>query len=143
MPIIGISLDATRTYESVYDSAKGTPEATKFQIGTLDSRVLGRLKDMATSIVVDSNDSSGEIQTNINANDVNFQTVCFGLRGWENFTDENGKDIKFKTTKRTMGPNSYTIADPELVCKIPEVVIAELASEIRKSNELTETETKN
>jgi hypothetical protein len=36
-----------------YDSAKGTPEATKFTIGTLDSRVYGRLKDMATSITVD------------------------------------------------------------------------------------------
>lgn len=143
MPIIGISLEATRKYESKYDSARGKPEATRFEIGTLDSRVYGRLKDMATSLTVDPSSANEEVVTNINANDVAFHTVLHGLRGWENFSGPDGKPIKFKTTKRTVGANSYTIADPELVKLIPEVVISELADEIRKANELSETEAKN
>lgn len=143
MPIIGISLEATRKIESKYDSAKGKPEATRFEIGTLDSRVYGRLKDMATSLTVDPSNVHEEVTTNINSNDVAFQTVLFGLRGWENFSGGDGKAIKFKTTKRTLGSTSYTIADPEIVKLIPEVVIGELAEAIRSANELTETEAKN
>jgi hypothetical protein len=143
MPIIGISLDAERVVESQYDSAKGTPEATKFTIGSLDSRLNGRLKDMATSLTVDPTNPNDEITTNINANEVAFQTVCFGLRGWENFNDGNGKPIKFKTRKQTMGANSYTIADPDLVRLLPEDVVSELAEHIRKDNNVSEVEAKN
>jgi hypothetical protein len=142
MPIVGISLSATREYESTHDSERGKPTATKFTIGTLDSHIYGRLKDKATSLSVDPNNIS-EVMTNINSNEVSFETVCFGLRGWDNFNDGEGKPIKFKTIKRTVGAKSYTIADPELVSLIPEVVVSELADEIRKSNELTAEEAKN
>jgi hypothetical protein len=42
-----------------------------------------------------------------------------------------------------MGGNIYTIADPDLVRRLPEVVIGELAEEIRKANELSEVDEKN
>ena len=143
MPIIGISLEATRQYESTHDSAKGTPEATKFELGTIDSRMFGRIKDMATSISIDPNKGAEEMTTNINGNDVAFNTVLYGLRGWTNFNDETGKEIKFKTVKKFVASTTYKIADPEVVRLIPDEIIAELAAEIRKSNEVSEVEAKN
>jgi hypothetical protein len=74
---------------------------------------------------------------------VSFLFVQYGLRGWSNFKDDKGVDIPFKPVKRTHGSKSYTVADPELVKLIPAVVITELASEIRKANELDPTEEKN
>lgn len=143
MPIVGIALAATREFESKYDSAKGKPEATRFTLGTLDSRVYGMLKDKATSLSVDATSQATDVTTNINANEVGFLTVCFGLKGWENFNDAEGKPIKFKTIPRSLGGSSYKIADPALVGLIPEAVIGELADEIRKDNELSEADAKN
>lgn len=143
MPIMGISLEATSVFESEYDSAKGTPEATKFKLGTLDSRIYGRLKDQSTSITIDPQKAKEEITTNINGNEVAFNTVVYGLRGWENFRDGEGNDIKFHTLKRTHGDTSYRIADPALVMMIPQVIIQELAEAIRVANEMPEAEAKN
>jgi hypothetical protein len=143
MPIVGITLDAERSFESKYDSEKGKVSATKWKIGTLDSRIAGRLKDMATSITLDPTKAEEEITTNINSHDVAFYTVVYGLRGWTNFKDAAGKDIKFKTAKRNHGGDSYTVADPEVVKKIPQVVLSELAAEINKDNELSAAEEKN
>jgi polyisoprenoid-binding protein YceI len=143
MPITGISLSAERAYESELDDAKGTPEATKFTLGTLDSRVYGRLKDSATSIHLDPSKAEEQsVTTTINSNDVAFNTVVYGLRGWENFMVD-GEPVKFKTAKRTHGQHSYTVADPELVKLIPQAVLLELAEQIRKDNDLDEDEAKN
>lgn len=143
MPIIGISLAAERVHESKFDSAKGTPDATKFTLGTLDGRIYGRLKDSATSIHVDPTKAEQDsVTTTINSNDVAFNTVVYGLRNWENFIVD-GKDVKFKTSKRNHGQHSYTVADPELVKLIPHAVLLELADEIRKDNDLDEDEEKN
>lgn len=143
MPIIGITLDATREYESVYDPAKGTDEATKFEIGTLDSRIFGQLRDKAMVIQSDPTDPEGEAETQLKGNEVSFLFVQYGLRGWENFKDAKGNDIAFKTVKRTHGQHSYACVDPELIKLIPGVVITELAGEIRKANDLEEAEEKN
>jgi hypothetical protein len=143
MPIIGISLEATREYESKFDPAKGTPEATKFKLGTIDSRISGRLKDQATSIVIDAEKGAEEVTTNINSNEVAFNTVVYGLKGWENFKDGDGNDIKFKQVKRTHGSASYRVVDPELVKILPQSVIQELSLEIDKANDLAEAEAKN
>lgn len=143
MPITGISLSAERVHESKYDSAKGTPEATKFTLGTLDGRVYGRLKDSATSIHIDPTKAEQDsVTTTINSNDVAFNTVVYGLRGWENFIVD-GKAVPFKTVKRTHGQHSYKVADPELVKLIPNAVLMELSEEIRKDNDLDEVEEKN
>lgn len=143
MPITGISLAAERTYESKYDEAKGTKDATKFVLGTLDSRISGRLKDAATSMQIDPTKTEQDsVTTTINSNEVAFNTVVYGLRGWENFLVD-GKPVDFKSVKRTHGQHSYRVADPELVRMLPDSVIIELAEEIRKDNDLDEDEEKN
>jgi hypothetical protein len=136
MPIIGITLDASREYQSAYDSAKGSPEATTFEVGTLDSRIFGMLRDKAMVIASDPGDPNAEAETILKGNEVAFLFVQYGLRGWSNFKDESGKDIPFRTVKQRHGNQVYDIADPNLVKLIPGVVITELAGEIRKANDL-------
>jgi len=144
MPIVGIALASERKYESDLDPSKGTPEATQFILGTLDSRIYGRLKDSATSIHVDPTKGEAEsVTTTINSNEVAFNTVVYGLRGWENFVGEDGKEIKFKSSKRTHGSHSYKVADPEMVKLIPQAVLSELSEQIKKDNDLSEDEEKN
>ncbi len=142
MAIIGLSLEATRDYESKFDPARGTPEATKFILGTLDSRVAGKLRDLATTVMVDPNKPDDEVATKINMEDVNFQTVQFGAR-WENLVDTNGNAIECNTKNRSLGGKSYKVVDPDTLRLIPMAVIRELADEIRKVNELDEDAAKN
>ncbi len=143
MPIIGLSLSATRIFESPLDPDKGTPEATRFTIATLDSRVAGRLRDLGTTVKIDPNSPDDEVETTINMEDVNFQTVQFGVSGWENFVDKERKTIEFKTVGRRLGGKSYEVIDPEVLCRVPTAVIRELADEVRKENELSEDGGKN
>jgi hypothetical protein len=141
--ITGIKLDATRKYVSKLDPSKGTKDETVFEIGTLDSRIMGRIMDKATTITVDPARPEDEVSTQVNSSEAAFETVMYGLRGWSNFQDGDGNDIEFKTVKRNHGGASYKVADEALIKLLPRAVIIELAEEIRKDNELTETETKN
>lgn len=143
MPIIGISLSAEREYQSRFDPAKDTPEATVFSLGTLDSRVFGKLRDMATTIQVDPSRPEDEVSTTVNLNEINYATVQFGLKGWRNFRDATGNDIPFKTTRRAVGGSTYHVVDNDTLKRLPAAVISELADEIRRDNELTESAAKN
>jgi len=143
MAIVGLSLAATRPFQSRLDSARGTPEATTFRLGTLDSRILGKIKDMATTINVDPTQPDDEVSTSINGNEVNFQTVAYGLKGWENFKDAKGNDIAFQTLTRRHSGQVYEVVDPEVLKLVPQAVLAELAYEITRDNEVSETEGKN
>lgn len=143
MPIVGLSLEATRDYYSKHDPDRGSPQATKFVIRTLDSRVMAALRDKGTTVMVDPTRPDDEVSTTINLNEVEFMTVQFGLEGWENLVDENGQHIPFRTEGRRLGGKSYQVAHPDILCRVPGAVIKELAAEINRVNDLTEEEEKN
>jgi len=142
MPIIGLDLTAKRTLESRYDTAKGTPEATKFEIGTLDSRVHGYIKDMATTFTVDPTPGAAqeEVQTSMEQSLVNFTACQFGLRGWSNLKDAEGNDLPFKTRSKALGGKSYQVVSDEVLRQVPGAVLSELAVEILKANDLTDAQ---
>lgn len=137
MSIIGLSLEATRPYQSRLDPAKGTDEATVFRLGTLDSRIMGKIRDLATTINVDPSQPDDEVETSINQNEVFFQTVSYGLKGWEKFKDKNGNDIEFATITRRHSGQVYQIVDPDKLKLLPQSIIVELAQEIQKDNEVS------
>ena len=143
MPIVGITLDTTREFVSSYDDAKGTPEATVFIIGTLDSRIFGLLRDKGTTLQVDTSRPNDEVQTQINASEVAFLTVQYGLKGWKNFRDAAGNDLVYKTVRRTHSGQTYSVVDPEILKRLPSAIITELAEQIRSDNEMSESEVKN
>lgn len=143
MAIKALQLDTVRDYESVLDDARGTPEATVWKIGTLDSRTSGRIKDSFTRFIVDPNAPDEEVSTSLSQSDVNYQRVQYGLKGFERFRDAKGNDIKFQTVSRRHGGKSYDIVADSVMALIPEAIIAELAFEIAKDNELTKEAAKN
>lgn len=140
MAVKSLSLGSTRKYELKSDPDKGTPDATRFIIGTLDSRVVGKIMDAATSFFVDQKQLDDEIETSVNNSEKNFQACMYGLKGWENFKDEKNNDIPFKTVKRRHGGASYDAVDPEILKTIPQAFINELANEILKDNVVGEVE---
>lgn len=142
MAIKSLNITTVTPYKSKYDPDRANENATVFLLGTLDSRTSGRIKDLATRFVVDPHAADEEVETSIQAAEVNFQTVQYGLRGWEHFRDGEGNDIPFKTVSRRHGGASYPIVDPELMKLIPAAVIEELAIEISKANELSEVAAK-
>ncbi len=139
MSITGLSLSSTRHFESKYDPDKGTEAATRFTILTLDSRVAGKLRDMSTTMHLDPQRPDDEVETSINMEDVNFQTVQFGVT-WENLLDVDGNEIEYKTIGRRLGGKSYKIIDPDVLALVPLSVIQELAEEVRKVNEFEENQ---
>lgn len=144
MAIRALNLGATRPYESVLDADRGKPGATVFSLGTLDSRVRGYLKDLMTKFKVSQESiSSGEsVETSMSQSEVDFETVRWGLRGWKNFQDAKGNDIKFETKAKNLGGSStpYQVVPSDLVAMIPVEIVTELAGELRKSMEVTPEE---
>jgi len=150
MPIICLTLADTKIVESDQDIAKGTEKATKFKIGTLDSRVIGKLKDQSTSIGVGaammaggSADPDAEVDLQVDQNDMFFKACQFGLRGWSNLQDKQGNDIRFETYRRNIGGKSYDVVKDEILSLIPQTVIAEIGRKIVDLNEVTALEEKN
>ena len=151
--ITGLSLDATVDFVSEFDPAnknsksyKEDPEApdakpTVFTLLTLDSRVMGHLRDMATRLSVNPNAKPDEnVDTEVAMNEVAFQICQFGLGGAEPFEDQNGGVIEWKTQNRRLRGNSYKIAHEEIIARLPLRVISEVATELRKLNNLGEDE---
>lgn len=141
MTIIGLSLEATRDYVSKHDKGEG-PDKTTWVLGTLDSRIMGMLKDKATSILIDPSKPTEEVETTINAAEYNFQVVMFGLKGFSNFMGEDG-EIEYKSKGRRHGGRSYDVCDEDVMRRIPQAVLTDLADEITKDNMLSEDEIKN
>lgn len=140
MALTSLSLEKTRPYQSKLDPEYGTDEATTFSLGTLDSRISGKIKDLATTINVDPTQLDDEVETSINQNEVFFQTVSYGLKGIKNFLDEKGDEVKFRTLTRRHSGQIYQVVDPDVLKLIPQAVIVELALEIQKDNEVSAAE---
>ncbi len=138
MAIKALNLAIEKSYVSDLDPAKGTPseakEATIWKIGALDSRTMAFLKDATTKFSVSPSSMSGDnpsVDTAVARAQQQFDTVAFGLRGWSNFKDAEGNDIKFETRKRMIGGSKeYRVVLDHLVSMIPEELISELAEQI-------------
>lgn len=142
MPISLLSLDSTKAFESKHDSAKGTPEATKFYIRTLDSRVMGWLNDLGTTMKVSTEKGrvSEDVETSVAAHEVNFQIAKFGLEKVENIFDENGQPIEWQTKSQRLKGKSYTVVDDEFLARFPSRNINEIAGWVRQMNRMEDDE---
>ena len=141
MAIKALTLASVKNVELSSDPDRGTPEATVFKIGVLDSRVIGYLRDSQATIQYDEGDRS-RVSTKVNNASVEFETVQFGLRGYTNFKDEKG-DVPFKTIRKSIGSSTYAIVAPEVVSLLSVFDIHELAYEITRINSVEEAEAKN
>ena len=122
MGIKGISLGETKEFYSQYD--KDEPK-TKWIIGALDSEVFDLLGEDKNPLRLMSD------------------AVRFGLKGFENFKDGNGNEVKFNTVSRAVGPYNYKVVADNIMKIIPPQVKTELGMEILKISRLNEDEAKN
>lgn len=145
MAIKALSLSKTWEFQDPDDPDFGTPEASTFILHALDSRVMARLKDGAARVLVDPNRPDDEVETIINMEDMNFQTVQFGCEGWDKVIDPEIPNtlLDYETEPRRLGGKSYKIVSSEVLARIPLSTIRKMADDIRVKNELSETEAKN
>ena len=142
MAIKALSLSATVDYESNFDSDKGSPEATVWILGAIPQQAYAHIKDKGSNIK-QSQTNPTDITVDFKANDIAYDMVCLGLKGFRNYKDEPGGDIVFKTQKVKYGNNLLDAVHPDIMNALPLDVIRELCFEIRKLNELSEVEAKN
>ncbi len=144
MAIKALNLGKTWDFQSKSDPDRGTSNATTWHLQSLDSRVMGKLRDNTTKFLVDPANPEEVAETSVNAENLNFESVQFGCTGWDNFQDPNtGQPIEIKTVARRLGGKSYQIVDPEVLRLVPMSVIGEMGEDIRKANELSEEDAKN
>lgn len=143
MAIIGLTLNAEEAFQSALDPDKGTEEATTFKLGTIDSRVMGKLRDDATSFAVNPTAPEEEVDVSVGQNQLYYLVCQFGIKLWTKLHDENGNEIPFRTQKRNMGGKSYTIVADDGLCRVPQEVIAEIGQKLLNANEVTREEAKN
>jgi len=147
MGIKALQTGTVHTHVSKYDKrpAEGEPGHDEFvpttwKYRTLDSRVLGLLKDKTTKIGIDPSKPDEEITTTVAQNAYNFDVCAFGLDKPDNFTVDgtpDGAPVPWKTVSRNFGGKSYEVVSPETLGMIPDAIIVELSEKITETNSLS------
>lgn len=116
-------------------------DPTIWEIGAVDSRVLGMLQDKAARIEVDPTQLDAETGVSMSQNEVAFMVAQFGLKGWVNFKDEKG-DVQFQTEQKVLGNRKYDVVKSDLLASIPFDVIQWLSTQVEKLNTMKPDEAK-
>lgn len=140
MAIKALTLEATTRYVSKFDPDQENP--TIWVLGTLDSRVMAMLRDRSTRMMVDPSRPDDEVETTINTDAVNFDTVAYGLLDVENFGCDEG-DVPFKTRQVNHYGAKYRMVETDFLRRVPMKIIRELAKKLLKDNMLSEEEAGN
>ena len=133
-------------YTWPYSLKRDTDNPTVFLLGPLDGALRAHLDD--NNIGFSMNQAGGDKLADINwkNNQRNLQIVRFGVRGWENFNDANGKPLECELqsipvpgidggNRKGLTLRSFNLIDPN--------DYAELANAIMAGNRLTAEESKN
>ena len=134
MAIKALNLGSTRDYVSKSDT--GEPP-TVWKLGVLSSRDVGAIRDSATSFSFKGEEGaeSGEVDTRIEKSKMNFEAVRRGLKGVENFLNEDGDAISFKLVVRDVGGGvKKSVVPNEILDQIPLSIIEELSEQIMGDN---------
>jgi len=133
MALIGLSADAVEKYELEGDPDRGTDEATRFHIGTLSNRERSIIMDAASEFI------AGE---NATAKIMPFQ-ACYeatrkAVRGWDNFRDVGGNDIKYETVQE----RGVKVVKDSAMDRMHHSWIQEIGMRVLNMNEDSEEEAK-
>ena len=137
--ITAVDIDETRDYVCKADRDNPAAEQTTWKLGAIDSITMGKLDRMDVEFNPDTQDT--KVQANILGREIEF--VRHGLKGWANFKDSKGNEVKenFLTVGRVGG--SVKQVHDDVLRRIPISVIKELAQAIREQNVLGDAERKN
>lgn len=134
-----IDIDAVSEYVCKEDRRLPEEEQTIWKIGVLDSLTIADISQM--DVEFDPGSKEQKIRANIAGRELD--NVRYGLKGWNNFKDAKGQEIKAMFNTISKGGRSAQTLHDNCLKQIPPRIIQELAEEIKKSNELSEVEEKN
>lgn len=141
MSIKAIDLLEVVDFTSKFD--KDAPK-TIWKIGTLDTRIRKMIEDIAWEYEADpTQPGTAKARASFNMGKTELEFVQFGLKGFDNFTKGEGKQVYFKTEPKVVNGQTYHVVANEIVKIIPGNVIKELADKIREVNDVNEEERKN
>lgn len=112
------------------------PKSTFWLIGTVDSLLMADLSDE----LISNGGSNGLTLKNA---DNDAWAARLALRGWENFTDDDGDPIEFKREKVPFRGRMVMAVPEELARLIPLPVLREIGRQAKKANTLTGVQEKN
>jgi hypothetical protein len=116
-------------------------DATVFELGVLDVFLMGMIYDRASAIA--PRESDGELAFSTRVNQTNIEAVRYGLRGWRNFLDRDGKEIPFETKLQHAANRKYQVVTDECLNRLGIRRIRELGQQIKDRSEVQAAEEKN
>lgn len=136
MAITAVDIDETKDY--VLKNDRNSEKPTIWKIGNIDTITLSKIE---TTEVEWSSEGVSKFQANIFGRELLY--VKYGLKGWENFKNKAGDDIKISFNDVSRCGRIVREVVEKSLTQIPAFAIKELAEAIRDLNKLTESETKN
>lgn len=123
-------------YELDRDPDKGKAGATKFNLGAVPARIMAHFRDKAQTFHSGGDGENFDVE--MNANSLKINLVKVGLKGWENFVDSNGNDVKFETQKKNVAGAEVTMVKDKCIDYLSMDDIDELAEQINEINNVEE-----
>lgn len=139
--LVGLTMTAQTHYVSALDPAKGTPEATTFLLGSIDRATMARIMDKALVFKQGDGDEAGASQ--VRMNEVNYELVRHGLKGWTNFKDADGNDIPLETVADASIGRLRQVVSHASMDRLSMDLISDIAREVNRINSLTKEQAKN
>ena len=136
MSLIPINCEAIHDYSLNSDEG---PDKTIFKIGVLDSFVRAYIDDSHSTFKKDTE----SLFDDVGIHDKYLQFVRFGLKGWSNFKDSEGKDVPFEITEIDVPRiGKRKVVSDESMKKLDLKWTIEIGLEVVSSNQLKELEAK-
>lgn len=117
--------------------------ATVFWLGTLPVDLRTKIEDGLVGFVDAASGASQTASLRVNTARQNLEALRFGLKGFENFQDPDGNQIKFETEKVSLDGRTYDAVTLECLAHFDTRVINELGGQVRRANAVSAVERKN
>ncbi|MGA9363317.1 MAG: hypothetical protein WBW16_03020 [Bacteroidota bacterium] len=140
MSLIPYDVTQVREYSVEGDSGE---DRTIFLIGRLDYALRNRVFDEASMYSVNDKGADATATVSVRWHQRNANIVKFGLKGWKNFKDAQGKEILFDQVSVAIPDVGNRKGVSDRCLNLIQPWLAELAREILKDNRLSVEEEKN
>jgi hypothetical protein len=134
-----IDIDAVSEYICKEDRELPEEEQTRWKLGVIDSLSLVKIDRCDVEFDPDSNEA--KVTADILGREMEY--VRYGLKGWDNFKDKNGQEIKPRLNTLSKGGRIAEVLHDDCLRRIPKKIIVELAQVLRGETELSGAERKN
>lgn len=140
MAIKQINLHKRHEFQSQFDDAKGTPEATTFVLRELDTFLTAHVSDLMTKLTFEGGEQEMSIS---DFSSVSVLACQLALVDVVNFQDESGAPVPFRTQKKNVKGRTYDVAHDDFIRSVPMTILTEMFGHIQTMNSVTADEAKN